>query len=64
VKRTFSRQARSLEQKRTFAVQLVTMRRTLDGYTAEDLARASGLSVPEAAAMLERERMHRGVRQA
>lgn len=59
---TFGNQARTAEQRKTAAVMLLTMRRTLDGFTAEDLARATGIAPDEATIMLERERMHRGVR--
>lgn len=58
-RRTYGSAQRTLDQKRAAAVQLVTMRRSLDGYTAEEFARVTGLNLPEASAMLERERMHR-----
>lgn len=61
---SYGSKARTVEQKRTFAVMLVTQRRSIDGYTADDLARTSGISLPEATAMLERERMIRAARPA
>lgn len=58
----YGNKQRTLEAKRTAAVMLLTYRRTLDGLTAEDLARTTGISVPEASSMLERERLVRGSR--
>lgn len=58
-RRSYGNKQRTMDQKRAAALQLVVMRRSLDGYTAEEFARVTGLSLPEASAMLERERMHR-----
>jgi hypothetical protein len=53
---------RSADAIRTKAVMLLTYRTRLDGYTAEQFSRETGLSLPEATALLERERLMRGAR--
>lgn len=59
---TFGPKARTVEARKTSAVMLLTQRRSLDGFTADDLARATGIAADEAAMMLERELLHRGAR--
>lgn len=61
-RRAYTSGQRSQDQKRTAAVMLVTMRASLENYTAEDLSRATGLALPEASSILERELMTRRAR--
>lgn len=58
-RRPYPPKQRTLDQARAFATQVLVYRDSLDGYTAEDLARSTGLGLPEAQAMLERERLRR-----
>lgn len=52
----------SREYKRTRLVQLLTLRENIDGLTAADLSRMTGLPEPECQPALERERLFRARR--
>lgn len=49
----------TLEYNRVRMTQILTMRPSLDGLTAEHLARSCGVPEPEARVALERERLFR-----
>ena len=57
--RRYGNRKRSSEEKKAAAQQLLTYRRTLDGLSCDDLARSYGLSVPDAQALLEGEKLRR-----
>jgi hypothetical protein len=60
--RQFGNKRRTQQDKRVALQSLLVMRRTLDGLTAEDLARTHGLPVAECGAALEAQRAVREAR--
>ncbi len=51
--------SRTTLEKRVQLTQLLVMRQSIDGLTADDLVRWTGLSLPECHTELERERLRR-----
>lgn len=58
--RQFGNKRRTQQDKRVALQSLLVMRRTLDGLTAEGLARTHGLTVAECGAALEDAKARRG----
>lgn len=59
--RSFGTQRRTKFEQRTAAMQLLTLRASLDGLTPETLTRSYGIPAPEAADLIEQERKRRGL---
>lgn len=54
--------SRTTLEKRVQLTQLLTMRASLDGLSADQLVRWTGLTLPECSTELERERLRRAPR--
>jgi hypothetical protein len=57
--RHFGNKKRTRAEMRTAAISLLALRRTLDGLTAADVSRTTGVPEPEAAQLLEEARKRR-----